>query len=42
MQNFKQQIQNCMFQFVTLSTENGKRLLRTGFKRTAKWNIGQK
>ena len=30
---------------VTLSTENNKTLLeqlRTGFKRTIKWNIGQK
>ena len=38
---FKQQIQNCLYQFVTLSTLDDKKLLeqsKTGFKRTIKWN----
>ena len=36
---FKQQIQNCLYQFVTLSTLDDKKLLeqsKTGFKRTIK------
>ena len=36
---FKQQIQNCLYQFVTLSTLDDKKLLeqsKTGFKRTVK------
>ena len=38
---FKQQIQNCLYQFVTVSTLDDKKLLeqsKTGFERTIKWN----
>ena len=38
---FKQQIQNCLYQFVTVSTLDDKKLLeqsKTGFERSIKWN----